>query len=156
MATGLEESLRSAQTAFAQGRLAECRRECRALLERAPRDADVLHLAAIVEFQQANAAAALDLIGRAIAARPGDPRQHQSRGQMLKACGRPREAQADFRRALEIDPRLDLNPADLRCAETGPSCVYVPCAPTGRSLAAKSREQRHSRRRMSLGQRLMN
>lgn len=49
---------------------------------------------------------ALDAFARAQKEAPRDPRPIYLRGEVYQKMDRPREAEADFRRALELDPRL--------------------------------------------------
>ncbi|MGZ5060360.1 MAG: tetratricopeptide repeat protein [Usitatibacter sp.] len=104
MASFIEEALRQAQGAFAEGRLDESRRRCAQLMQAAPDDPQVLHLAAVLELTAGNAPAALSLVDRALRADAGDARQHHTRGLALRAVQRPREAVAAFREAVRLMP----------------------------------------------------
>src|SRR5262249_16243996 len=98
------DSLHAARAALSQGRIADTRRMCAERLQRAPDDAEALHLAAIAELQSGAPAAALQLIDRAIASGGPDPRAHQTRGLILSASGARPEAIAAFSEALRLDP----------------------------------------------------
>lgn len=104
MASPVEESLRLAEGAFAQGRIDESRSLCARLMQAAPDDPRVLHLAAVLELSSGNAPGALSLVDRALRANPGDGRQHHTRGLALRAAQRPHEAAAAFREAARLSP----------------------------------------------------
>ena len=74
------------------------------ILRKQPGHPDALHLLGLVTDKQGDHDGALDLITRAIAAKGDNPAYHNSRGTVLLALGRPEDAEAGFRRALELNP----------------------------------------------------
>ena len=80
-----DEVFRAAVASHQAGRLAEAAATCQALLSASPRHADCLHLYGVLEMQLGHAAAAADLIARAIALRPNHAEAHADRGDALAA-----------------------------------------------------------------------
>ncbi|MCZ6743022.1 MAG: tetratricopeptide repeat protein [Alphaproteobacteria bacterium] len=63
-----------------------------------------LHLLGVVKLQDGDAAAAVELIGKAIALKPDYAEAHNNLGNALKDLERPEEAVAAFRKAAELKP----------------------------------------------------
>lgn len=82
------------------GRVAEAERLYRQILDAAPGQPDTLHLMGVLRLQRGDAAAAVDLIGEAIATVADEPRFHANLGHALKSLGREGEAALAFARAL--------------------------------------------------------
>lgn len=73
-------------------------------LERAPDDADALHLLGVATEQAGDAPGGEELIRRALAINPDAPQFHHNLGKVLSAQGRWEEAAASDRRAVELSP----------------------------------------------------
>ncbi len=86
------------------GRLAEAAELYRKVLAQQPRQADALHLLALVEHAGGNHREALGLIEQAIAASGGVAAFHVARASVLAALARRDEAAASIDRALGLDP----------------------------------------------------
>jgi tetratricopeptide (TPR) repeat protein len=71
-----------------------------------PHNADCLHLLGMVANHKQMPALALELIGKAIAINGGAASYHSNLGTILQAQGRLEEAQASYRKALELDPAM--------------------------------------------------
>jgi predicted O-linked N-acetylglucosamine transferase (SPINDLY family) len=87
------------------GDLAAARRLYRQLLAATPEHALALFHCGLLELADGQPAEALELIERAAAAAPREPRHDVGLGQSLQALGRFAEAAGAFRRALVADPR---------------------------------------------------
>jgi len=86
------------------GLLGEAESLCRQVLQSFPQNAPALHLLGIIAHQVGNALAAIELLQRAVAARGDVALYHSNLGEMLRLSGRPKEAIASGRRAIELDP----------------------------------------------------
>lgn len=86
------------------GRLTEAEAAYRKALSLSPRHADTLHLLGMVAFQRGQDAAALDLIGRAIAEKPQIAMYHFNRGNVLSELGRLDDAIDSYRAAAQRKP----------------------------------------------------
>src|SRR6185436_11658518 len=98
--------LQAAAAAHQAGDLERARALYRVALEADPGNSDALHLLGILESQQGNHEAALELIGRAIARQDRTAAFHSSLGQVYGRLGRNAEAEAAYRQALRLDPAL--------------------------------------------------
>jgi predicted O-linked N-acetylglucosamine transferase (SPINDLY family) len=87
------------------GHRAAARDAVQAALGAAPRDAEALHLAAVIAHEDGRSSEALRLIDRALAVARYDPRLHRARGIIAHALGRDDEAIAAFRRVHEAEKR---------------------------------------------------
>ena len=85
------------------GQLAEAERTYRQILSAHPGQADSLHLLGIIAHQRGEHEKAVELISRAIAAKPFAP-FHYNLGLPLAALGRGAEAAAQFEKALGLNP----------------------------------------------------
>lgn len=101
----LAQRLQQAMALHRAGRTREAEAAYRRVLAVAPDQPDALHLLGLLAFQAGQAAAALELADRAIAADRRVGRYHNTRGLALATLDRPRDAAAAFRTALELDPR---------------------------------------------------
>ena len=91
------------------GRSREALRRYRQVLKIYPDHADALNLSGIATFQLGNVERALELIRKALAVQPDHVDAHNNLGNLLKASNRLDEAEAAYRRAIEViaDLRLD-------------------------------------------------
>ncbi len=71
-----------------------------------PEHADTLHLSGVLCLQRKQYPRAIDLIGQAIAIRPGQARYHSNLGNALRDSGQYDAALASYGQALEVDPRF--------------------------------------------------
>lgn len=86
-----------------EGRLGEAETIYLGLLEQDPKQADALHFLGVLRHQQGDQAAAVDLIGQAVALEPARGTFQVNLGSALRAAGRVEDAAAAFRRAIELD-----------------------------------------------------
>ena len=86
------------------GQLSAAERLYREVLARAPRHAPALHFLGVLRHQQGDSAAAVELIGQAIAADGSIPDFHYNLGVILEAIGRRDEAAARYRGASDLKP----------------------------------------------------
>lgn len=89
------------------GHSANTQRAYREWLTRDPADAAIRESLAFSLAQTGNADAALAELNTVIAASPGRASAWFNRGFLHDQAGRPTEAEADFRRAVELDEKLD-------------------------------------------------
>lgn len=103
---GLEmDPLLRARDALARGDKAVAAREYRGMAAVNPRDLDLLLQSAEGLVRAGDAAGGAELIGRAWATHPGDPRVHTALGWALYWTKKYDEAAAHFETALRADPR---------------------------------------------------
>jgi Tfp pilus assembly protein PilF len=86
------------------GRHAQAEALYRQVLDQLPNHRDALHLLGVLTGERGQHEAALDLIGRAIAADPSVGAFHASLGETYRRMGNLESAQATLRKALAIDP----------------------------------------------------
>ncbi|MBV9968401.1 MAG: tetratricopeptide repeat protein, partial [Xanthobacteraceae bacterium] len=86
------------------GALGEAERLYREALARNPRHAQALHFLGVLRHQQGESAAAVELIGQAIASDGSIPDFHYNLGVILETIGRREEATARYRGATELKP----------------------------------------------------
>ena len=84
------------------GRLSEARKAYLSVLNKDPANADALNLLGMIADIQGNAADALVYFDRALATAPKLPAVHFNRANVLSALGRVAEADAGYRRAIEL------------------------------------------------------
>jgi tetratricopeptide (TPR) repeat protein len=89
-----------------KGRLDEAAALYREMLAQNPRDADALHLLGAIAFQRKNPAAAVELIGQAIAIAPDNAGFLSNLGLALVELRRFEDALASYDRAVAIEPRF--------------------------------------------------
>jgi len=78
------------------------------VLELNPEHADALHFLGLTGQRIRDLGFAMEYFERSIAARPGDAVFHNNLGSVLVQAGRTEEAAVFFRKALEIDPNLNI------------------------------------------------
>src|SRR5947209_8783348 len=100
MAADLAEAVRH----HLDGRLSEAACIYQAILEHNPDDADALHLLGVVAHQQGDQARAGELIGRALALRPGEAPYYADLAEVYRATGQLERAVASCRTALALQP----------------------------------------------------
>ncbi|SMF44184.1 Tetratricopeptide repeat-containing protein [Tistlia consotensis] len=86
------------------GRLDEAAADYRAILALQPGQPDALHLLGLVAQAKGQVGQAIDLIGKAVEAAPGQALYRNNLGAILLGQGRAAEALAQFRRVLELNP----------------------------------------------------
>lgn len=101
-----DDSARFAQaSAFHQrGQLDEAEALFRALLEKYPKDFDLLHRLGMIQGQRNNFEAAMGFIEQALAVEPNHASAHNILGNCLKGLGRHETALASYDRALALQP----------------------------------------------------
>jgi len=97
---GVTALLKEALALHQAGQLDEAGARYRAVLARAPRQFDALHLLGVVRRQQGDAQEAVRLIGQALAVNPDQATAHCNLGAALQDLGRSSEALASFEAAL--------------------------------------------------------
>jgi predicted O-linked N-acetylglucosamine transferase (SPINDLY family) len=100
----LEQAMAIALGHHHAGRLAEAETVYRRVLERVPEHADALNLLGTLACQAGHHRAAIELIGRAVAANPNIARYHANLAVALSEAGRRDEALEACRRALALHP----------------------------------------------------
>ncbi len=101
-ALAIDDAVRAAET----GDYEAAQLICAGILEQDAENAEALHLLGVLAYQVGlQAQEALNLVDRAIAAAPDNNRFFNTRGALYYALGMNAEAEAAFRRALEIDAR---------------------------------------------------
>ena len=84
------------------GALAEAERRYRYILAQVPAHADSLHNLGLIALNSGNAAAAVDLIGKAIAADNRRAEYHYNIALAWRALGRPDQVAAHLERAIAL------------------------------------------------------
>ncbi|HEX4332719.1 MAG TPA: sulfotransferase [Usitatibacter sp.] len=110
-----EVRLRSALEHHRNGRLDEAARDYEAALRAQPGDADAMRYLGVILHQRGEHANAVHLIERSVEVRP-DAQAFCNLAEALRACGRPAEAGAAARRALELRPRYPEAQVNLAAA----------------------------------------
>src|SRR5689334_12124236 len=90
--------LAAAQQHRNAGQILAAEEICRQLLREIPNQAEALHLLGIIAHDAGNAAAAIDLLRRAIASNPTEALYFANLGEMCRLSGRLEEAVAAGRR----------------------------------------------------------
>jgi predicted O-linked N-acetylglucosamine transferase (SPINDLY family) len=98
------DALLHARNAYENGDWARAELLCREQLTTRDADFEALNLLGIITLQTARAEEAAGLLGRAVAARPGDAAAHSNYGNALKLLGRLAEALAQYERAVQLKP----------------------------------------------------
>jgi tetratricopeptide (TPR) repeat protein len=86
------------------GDLAQAEALCRQVVERDADHADALNLLGVLAHQSRRNNTAVELLRRAVAARPGDAAIHYNLGVAYQVLGRAAEAAACYREALRLQP----------------------------------------------------
>jgi predicted O-linked N-acetylglucosamine transferase (SPINDLY family) len=102
----IEQALQTAIGHHGAGRLAEAEGIYRQILARFPDHADALHLLGVLACETGHTAAAIELIGRAIALNPGVAEYQSNLGEAYRRAGQWDQAIVHFRRAIVIRPNL--------------------------------------------------
>lgn len=105
-AVTVQEAVRIAITHHQAGRLPEAETIYRQILQHQPSHPDALHLLGVIALQVGQHEAAIELIGKAIAANPSAADYYPNLGEALRQAGRLDEAVTAFRRAIELNPEL--------------------------------------------------
>jgi tetratricopeptide (TPR) repeat protein/GNAT superfamily N-acetyltransferase len=100
----IEASLAMARQLRQAGRHADAARCYHALLAREPNHADALHEFGVLHHQCGYSERAIDLIGRAVALRPGTPAYHANLAEAHRAVGQYQEALDCCGAALRLQP----------------------------------------------------
>jgi SAM-dependent methyltransferase/Tfp pilus assembly protein PilF len=88
------------------GQFGEAEQLYRSILEADPRQVDCWHFLGMIALQDGRPEAALDLMGKAIAANGGIAAYHGGIAEAFRALGRRDEAIAHYRKAVAIDPKF--------------------------------------------------
>ncbi len=105
-AMSIPQALALAEQNRAAGRLAVAQSICQQILRAQPQNGDALHLLGVTLHQAGQAAAAIDVLRRAVAANPAVPLYHSNLAEMLRLAGRPDEAIAAGLRAVALLPNF--------------------------------------------------
>lgn len=97
-------AIRAAIEHHKSGRSSEAEALYRRVLQEEPNHADALNLLGILSGEQGHYEAAVDLIGRAVAAYPSVAEYHASLGETYRRMGKLESAEASLRKALELRP----------------------------------------------------
>ncbi len=89
---------------FNAGKLDAAAKDCQAVLNRDPANAEANHLLGVICFQQGDNAVARDLLARASASPAATPEMHNNYGGVLDALGDSEGAVEAFNRALAARP----------------------------------------------------
>ncbi|HXU74420.1 MAG TPA: tetratricopeptide repeat protein [Polyangia bacterium] len=95
---------RRARMLLELGRADEALAEVRRILATHPNDPESLEIAGLCHLRRRDLPAALETLGRAIAAAPDAPHPHYLYGFALREAGRPREAEGPLGEALRRSP----------------------------------------------------
>jgi protein O-GlcNAc transferase len=97
-------TLQQAAEAFNRGDWAQAERLCRSILSAQADSIDALNLLGIIAARTRRPEEAADLLGRAVAADPGNPSAHNNYGNVLRQLKRSADALNSYQRALSIKP----------------------------------------------------
>src|SRR5690349_7336351 len=100
----VQEALMIAVRHHQDGRLQEAERIYRQILSHEPNHANAIYLLGLLAHQAGHHEMAVDYIRRAIEIQGDDPIIHDNLGLVLMAIHRIVEAEACFRRAIELSP----------------------------------------------------
>ncbi len=99
--------MQAAQNHAEGGEYAEAEQVYRAIVAQAPQYAEAWYALGMLKSRFADYGEAIELLGKAIAANPGEARFHDSLGTIFKGEQRIPEAIACFERAVQLRPDLD-------------------------------------------------
>lgn len=102
----LERRVGAAIAHHEAGRLDAAQAAYEEILRDDPSNVDCLHFLGFIAFQRGAHERALEIIARALALNPAQPRAHQNLGNAYQALGRHAEAAASFERAAALAPQL--------------------------------------------------
>jgi predicted O-linked N-acetylglucosamine transferase (SPINDLY family) len=103
-AVAMSHAMQQAATAYTRGEWVEAERLCRQMLAARGDYFDALNLFGIIAAQTRRTEEAADLLGRAVAADPGNPSAHYNYGNVLIDLKRFSDALDSYERALQINP----------------------------------------------------
>ncbi len=98
--------LQEAKQLFARGKLSEAGRICEALVAADPKTSVAWFLLACIYHRLGHFDNAIDTIQSAIRLAPFEAGFHAQAGEIFQDAGKPLEAEAYFRHALTLNPRL--------------------------------------------------
>jgi Tfp pilus assembly protein PilF len=104
LAARIRAKLEQATALHRAGNLAQAKAAYEDILRVDPRQADALHLLAVVAGQTGDFAPAVELFGQAIALEPGNAAFHCNLGNAQKELGQAQAAMASYDRALALKP----------------------------------------------------
>ena len=99
-----EDAFPKALEAFRRGDAAAARAICQTINQRLPGHFGALHLAGILALQSGQAAAAVDLIEKALTVQPRAADAHSNLGYAYRLQNRSGEALTSFRKAIDLQP----------------------------------------------------
>src|ERR1700732_3490388 len=104
--TSIETELLAGLEHHRAGRLKRASAIYRKILNKAPDNPDALHLLGVVALSDRRPARAIQLIGKAIAVSPRSAEAYSNLANAQHAAGRPAEAHASYRRAIDLNPNF--------------------------------------------------
>lgn len=111
--TEIARALEQAVALHRGGRVGDAEKVYRKVLEHAPDHPEALNLLGLVHYQKRDAAGAVQLIQRAVAADDRPAKYHANLGTAFAALGRNEDAEVAFRDALARDPEHAESHANL-------------------------------------------
>lgn len=100
----IQGALQAAVTHYQAGRAPQSEALCRQILQAEPGQADALHLLGLLARDFGKTGLAMELVGKAIAARPLFPEAYYHLGLICMEQGRLEEATAHYRHAVSVAP----------------------------------------------------
>jgi len=100
----MSQAMQQAARAYGSGQWAEAEQWCRNILAARGDYFDALNLLGIIAAQTGRTEEAADLLGRSVAANPGDAGAHSNYGNVLSALQRFKDALDSYERALKLKP----------------------------------------------------
>lgn len=101
-----QELLARASQDFEAGRIDGARWTLQRLLSKDPRNADAIHLLALIAAREGNLQQAADLFQKAIALAPTVARHHYNFAVLLASAGQSQAAIAEYQTTLQLEPSL--------------------------------------------------
>src|SRR5438105_3375293 len=105
MTAPVEQQIDEALKHHSAGRFAEAEEIYRRVLTQRPGLPAAMHLLGVLQSQLGKKDVAVEMIGKAIAAAPNVPEFHSNLALVFIEQGRPDQAIASCRRALQLDPQ---------------------------------------------------
>lgn len=102
----VSEAMRAALEHHRTGRLPQAESLYRQILQVAPNHAEALYHLGVIAYQMGRSESAVELIGKAISAKPFEPTYYSTLGLALQNQGKLNEAVACYRKALSVSPDL--------------------------------------------------
>ena len=100
----LEKFFEQAKEHYASGRYADAVAACEQLLDANPRNATVLHLKGLAQYQSGDAASAEETLALALELDASNANHHSNYGAVLAALGKTDEAIQALEKAVQLDP----------------------------------------------------